>query len=250
MFSRSIPILTYHSLDESRSVISTSPSTFKKQMEYLWEKGYKTLSLSEVINLTYKREPFREKTIVITFDDGYKNVYTEALPVLKKYGFKGTVFLVTDYCGKFNNWPSQRNSIERRPLLSWAEIEEMHKYGIEFGAHTLTHPDLTQIPIQQAEHEIVESKVKIQDYLCVEVQVFAYPYGRYNSEVKEIVQNNFEGACSNKLGKLEIDCNPYVLKRVDMYYLSNHRLFSIVSTTNILDWYLRIRQIFREVKKS
>jgi Predicted xylanase/chitin deacetylase len=130
MFSKSIPILTYHSLDESRSVVSTSPSAFKKQMKYLWERSYKTLSVAEVINLIRKREPFPEKTFVITFDDGYKNVYTDAFPILERYGFKGTVFLIADYCGEFNNWPTQPRSIERRPLLSWSEINEMHNMGL------------------------------------------------------------------------------------------------------------------------
>lgn len=247
MFSRGIPILTYHSLDESRSVISISPLMFKKQMEYLWKKGYQTFSLSEAISFIQRKKPFPEKTFVITFDDGYKNVYTEAFPVLRRCGFKGTIFLITDYCEKFNNWPTQPHSIECRPLLSWSEIEEMHKYGIEFGSHTSTHPDLTRIPIRQAEQEIAHSKSKIQDYLGAEVKVFAYPCGKYNSKIKEIVQKQFLGACSAKLGKVKTDCDLYMLNRIDMYYLRSEKLFSIIST-HTLDRYLQFRQVFRELK--
>ncbi len=249
MPSRDILILTYHSLDESRSVVSISPPMFKKQMEFLWEKGYQTLSLSELINCIHQKKLFPEKTFVINFDDGYKNTYTEAFPVLKEFGFKGTAFLITDYCGGFNDWPGETYWIERRPLLSWSEIKEMHKYGFEFGAHTLTHPDLTQIPIERAEQEIIQSKAHIQDHLGVDVQLFAYPYGKYNSKVKEIVQKQFYGACSTKLGKVKSDCDPYKLKRIDMYYLSSYKLFSALSTKPF-DWYLGIRQVFREVKMS
>lgn len=248
MSSGNIPILTYHSLDESRSVISTSPVTFKKQMEYLWKNGYQALSLSEAVSFIHLKKAFPEKTFVITFDDGYQNACTEAFPVLKQYGFKGTVFLVTDYCGKYNNWPGHSRRIERRPLLSWSEIKEMQQSGMEFGAHTLTHPDLTRLTIQQAEQEILQSKDRIQDHLGMGVQVFAYPYGKYDAKIKEIVRRHFRGACSSKLGTVEQDCDPYALRRVDMYYLSKTMLFRALST-HALDWYLGVRQAFRELKE-
>lgn len=246
--SNNIPILTYHSLDESQSVISTSPSVFEKQMGELWKRGWQSLSLSEMARFMQTRKFFPEKTFVITFDDGYENTYSEAFPILKQFGFKATIFLITDYCGRMNDWPGHSASIARRPLLSWPQIKEMHKHGVEFGAHTSSHPDLSKLSIQEAEREIIKSKEQIEDKLGVETEFFAYPYGKYNPGVKEIARKHFLGACSTKLGKAGANSDLHMLKRVDMYYLSGAPLFNSLSTA-LVDWYLGIRHLAREVKE-
>jgi peptidoglycan/xylan/chitin deacetylase (PgdA/CDA1 family) len=245
--SVNIPILTYHSVDESHSVISTSPSEFAKQMAQLWKGGWRSVSLSEMTRLMRDEQSFPEKTFVITFDDGYENAYSEAFPVLTQFGFKATIFLITEYCGKLNDWPGHSASIVRRPLLSWSQIQEMHKHGMEFGAHTLSHPDLTKISIQDAEREMISSKAQIQDRLGVEAEFFAYPYGKFNSRVKEIAQQQFLGACSTKLGKARATSDLFLLPRVDMYYMSSERLFSALSTV-LVDGYLGFRHVAREMK--
>ena len=217
-------------------------------MKYLWENGYRAFSLSEAIRFIRMNESFPKNMVVITFDDGYKNIYTQAFPVLNQYGFKATIFLITDYCGTYKAWPGHLPSTMNRPMLSWAEIREMNKEGFEFGSHTVSHPDLTRMPIRQAEQEILQSKAKIQDHLCARVRVFAYPYGRFNSEIEEIVRGQFSGACSTRLGKNRKSCDPYRLKRIDMYYLSSYRLFCMLST-NIMDLYLQIRQVIRDLRE-
>lgn len=240
-----LPILTYHSLDDSGSVISTAPSAFGMQMKYLAQNGYQSLSLSEAAVLMHERKPFPAKTFVMTFDDGYQNNYTRAFPILQEFGFKGTIFLISAYCG--TSWSGDASSLEARRMLSWAEIEEMHKYGIEFGAHTSTHPDLTRIPIGQAEREIKQSKEAIQERLGAEVTTFAYPYGRLNAIVREIARGQFRAACSTKLGKVEVADDPLSLKRIDMYYLSDFRFFSKLATTRLAG-YLALRQVLRDLK--
>jgi len=242
-----VSILTYHSIDDSGSVVSTSRKTFQKQMRSLSESSFNVISLNAIMDCLHENRPLPSRALAITFDDGYRNVYTEAFPVLEKHGFGATVFLISDYCGKDSDWPGNSPSFERRPLLSWSEIEEMRRHGFEFGAHTATHPDLTRVSIQQAEREITGSKAEIEDRLGVEARCFAYPYGKYNSEVQEIVRTQFPGACSTKLGKVRSDCDPHALRRIDMYYLSRPELFSALST-NLLEWYLGVRQVLRELK--
>lgn len=244
-----VSILTYHSIDDSGSVVSTSRKTFQKQMRSLSESSCNVISLNAIMDCLHENRPLPSRALAITFDDGYRNVYTEVFPILEKYGFGATVFLISDYCGKDNDWPGNSPSFERRPLLSWSEIEEMRRHGFEFGAHTATHPDLTRVSIQQAEREITGSKAEIEDRLGVEARCFAYPYGKYNSEVQEIVRTQFPGACSTKLGKVRSDCDPHALRRIDMYYLSRPELFSALST-NLLEWYLGFRQVLRELKGS
>lgn len=240
-----ISILTYHSLDDSGSVISTSPGAFEMQMKYLAQNGYQSLSLSEATVFIRERKPFPEKVFVMTFDDGYQNNYTRAFPAMKEFGFKGTIFLISAYCEKF--WSGDGSSLDARPMLSWSEIKEMHEYGIEFGAHTSTHPDLTRIPFEQAEGEIRESKAAIQDRLGAEVTTFAYPYGKYNTEVKKMVGGQFYGACSTRLGRAQIGNDPFSLNRIDMYYLRDFKFFSKLATQR-LAWYLQFRQVLRDTK--
>lgn len=241
----SLPILTYHSLEDSGSVISTSPSAFGMQMKYLAQNGYQSLSLAEAVVFIDERKPFPAKAFVMTFDDGYQNNYTRAFPIMREFGFKGTIFLISAYCEK--SWPGDGSSLEARPMLSWSEIKEMHKYGIEFGAHTSTHPDLTRIPIGQAEWEVRQSKEAIQDRLGTEVTTFAYPYGRLNAIVREIARGQFRAACSTRLGRVEVADDPFSLKRIDMYFLSDFRFFSKLATTR-LAWYLAFRQVLRDLK--
>ncbi len=205
------------------------------------------LSLSEALDCFEQGKSLPEKTLVITFDDGYRNIYTEAFPVLKYYGCRGTIFLVTDYCGKFNYWSRNVSGIDRTPILSWKEIEEMSTWGIEFGSHTATHPDLTRLSIQKREQEIVQSKLAIQDHLGKEAFVFAYPYGRFNAVVRKLASRHFRAACTTVLGSNINYRDPYVLERIDMYYLSRERMYRCL-TTRFLHKYLKVRQLFRDIK--
>src|SRR5215471_107285 len=136
-----IAILTYHSLDDSGSVISVSPQVFAEHIRILHELNVKVISFSEVHNLQ-ATATVGEHCVILTFDDGFQNVYEHGLPILQRYGFPATVFLVTDYCGKLNSWPSQPASVAHQSLLRWEEIKEMHAAGLSFGSHTRTHPDL------------------------------------------------------------------------------------------------------------
>lgn len=241
------PILTYHSIDKSGSVISTAPETFRWQMKFLSENGYKVVTLNNLINsLSGTKTPLL-KTIALTFDDGFQNFFTEAFPILDEFGFKATVFLVTDFCGKNNDWAGNPTDFPSSKLLSWKEIKELHNYGIEFGNHTRTHPDLTKISVTQAESEILESKGKIEDSLGQEVTTFAYPFGKFNSSVKELVEKKHKAACSTNLGKIRSGSDYFSLERVDTYYLSNPQVFNRLSSRSF-DGYMFFRQIMRDFK--
>lgn len=245
---QTIPILTYHSIDGSGSVISTSPETFRCQMQCVHESSFNVVPLGELMRVVRERRQLPARPLVITFDDGYRNVRDAALPILRQYGFTATVFLITGYCGRHNDWPGQWAAIERRPLLSWAEVAEMHEEGVEFGSHTATHPDLTGIPLSQAEAEIQQSKAAIEDRLGAEVTTFCYPYGKHNAPIRELAQRDFHSACSTRLGQVSHNFDPYLLKRVEMYYFSNLTLFRAM-LANRANWYLNLRQAFRDLKE-
>ena len=242
-------ILTYHSIDDYGSVISTSPETFRRQMQFLKESACNVVALSEIVDDLRQDRPLAPRTVALVFDDGYKNIYATAFPILQEHSFTATVFLITGYCGRYNDWPGNSPGIERQPLLSWPEIKEMRRFGLDFGAHTVTHPDLTNLPRQQAEREIAESKAEIETQLGNEIGLFAYPYGKHDAKVKELVQMHFHGACGTELGEVGNWSDPLLLTRIDTYYVSHQLMFSRLHT-GFLARYLSLRQALRRLKHS
>lgn len=244
----SLPILTFHALDNQPSVTSFSPRVFRRGIARLHENGYRTLSLVEAAECLRQRMPFPERTFVITFDDGYQSVYEEALPVLRDYGMGATVFLTLGEMAGAET-AGRLPSLSGRSMLSWHEIREMSKIGFSFGAHTLTHPDLTRLPVDRVEAEICRSKAVIEDALGDAVKCFAYPYGRYDQRSREIVRQYFACACSDKLGLTTRNSDLYALERVDAYYLRTDRLFDVM-LTRLFPWYIAARSIPRQIRRA
>jgi peptidoglycan/xylan/chitin deacetylase (PgdA/CDA1 family) len=243
-----LPILTFHDIDDHRSVISISPGVFRRGIARLHDRGYRTLSLLEVVDCLGRGALFPERSLVITFDDGYQTVYDEAFPVLQRYGLSATVFLTVGEKGTAG--PSDRlPSLEGRSMLTWREIREMHRWGIHFGAHTLTHPDLTRLPFDRVEAEVCDSKAIIEDALGAPVACFAYPYGRYDHRSREIAWQYFACACSDRLGLITAGSDPYALERVDAYYLRSDPLFDVM-LTRLFPWYIRARRIPRRIRRA
>ena len=240
-----LPILTFHALDDRPSVISFSPRVFRRGMARLHENGYQTLSLLEAVDFVHQGKPFPDRSFVITFDDGYPTVFDEAFPVLQQYGMAATVFLTV---GANRPNPDDRlPTLQGRSMLSWREIREMRSYGIDFGAHTLTHPDLTRLSFRQAEIEVYESKAIIEHALNVPVTSFAYPFGRYDDQSREIAEKHFACACSDRLGLVRTGSDLYTLERVEAYYLRSDWLFDMM-LTGLFPWYIRTINIPRRLR--
>jgi peptidoglycan/xylan/chitin deacetylase (PgdA/CDA1 family) len=134
-------------------------------------------------------------------------------------------------------------------MLSWNEIQEMQRGGIDFGAHTLTHPDLTRLSFGQVKAEVREAKSVIEGTLGVAVTSFAYPYGRYNGQVRDIVREHFACACSDKLRLVSQGSDLLGLERVDTFYLRTDRLFNIM-LTRCFPWYLWACGVPRRVRRA
>lgn len=214
-----IPILTYHSLNEPMSVISTAPSVFERQMRWLSERDYRVIPLSVLVRRLRAGEGVPPRTAAITFDDGFLSVYTSAMPVLARFGFPATVFLVTGYCGLRNDWPGQPDAVPRYPLLDWTHIREMDGRGFEFGAHTVTHPRLDRLAPEQVEREIIGSKTQIEDRLGHAVDLFAYPYGRWTPYIRGVVGRAYVGACTTFQALVGPDTDPLALSRIEAHYI-------------------------------
>jgi len=243
-----IAILTYHSLDDSGCVLSTSPRIFAEQMRALHELGVSVVPLRDV-RRALDGAATSKNLVAITFDDGFRSVYEHGLPILQRFGFAATVFLVTDYCGKTNSWPSQPLRVVRRPLLRWVEVREMSEAEITFGSHTRTHPDLRTVTTRDAEEEMVASKKTIEDATGRPVDALAYPYGAFNDSVKRLAAAHFDLACCAALGFAGPGGDLYALERLDMYYLQRlgwfRRLFSPETGA-----YIGFRRYLRDLRCS
>lgn len=185
MTQRKIPILMYHQIDAEppkgspmRGLV-VSPASFARQMAALRMLGYKGLSMDDLV--PYLSGEKRGKVFGITFDDGYENNLRCALPVLKRYGFTSTCYVVAGFVGKSNSWDMQRG-VPQVPLMTAEQLQAWIDGGQEVGSHTLTHANLAELDeVDQAE-EIAQSKRQL-DALVRQahgVRHFCYPYGGFN----------------------------------------------------------------------
>jgi peptidoglycan/xylan/chitin deacetylase (PgdA/CDA1 family) len=152
--------------------------------------------------------------VVLTFDDGYADFYTDTLPELQRHGFTATLYVVTAFIGNTSRW-LQREREAMRPLLTWPQLAEISASGIECGAHSHTHPALDMLPPSVARAEIIRSKELLEERLDQHVLSFAYPYGYYNTRVQEAVRTcGFTSACAVRLAMSSLHDDPYALARL------------------------------------
>ena len=243
-----IPIITYHALGQSRSPVFTNIADFEKQLAALANLGYQSISLSVLLQWLKGEVGEPENGVIFTFDDGYESVYSQAWPLMEAYGFKGTLFVISDYCGKNNQWPGQMDGIPERPLMTWDQLAEMAAYGWELGAHTRTHPMLPRLTQPQIEDEIIASRKEIEQRTGFEVKLFAQPYGQTNEQVNKVVAGHFDGAVSTVLGLVERNSSPYQLPRIDAYYLARPLINNLKKP--IVRHYLTLRQAIRQLRQA
>lgn len=168
-------ILCYHSIGDNGWRFATPVSDFENQVRFLSE-NFEVKSLTEM--LTSERG-----AVVITFDDGYKDVYTNAFPILKKYGLTGTIFVLGD--NNHANRYEMENSLE---FMSIREIKHLKKEGWEVGSHSNTHANLHKISKKDLIYEINQSKLNLEKKLGFEILTFAYPKGKYNNQIVDLVK--------------------------------------------------------------
>lgn len=188
--SRIVPILTYHQIavttyKEDPLRLAIPPQRFEAQMKYLFKRGFVTMTLDELIGMVKGINRACGRRIVITFDDGYLDNYTNAFPILKKYGYSATIFLVSSFIGKMDSWRIESQT----RLMDWSHVREMSRYGICFQSHTATHLDLTTLADDVVSEELIEARKKIEDVLGIPVKHLAYPYGRYNKRVMRLTND-------------------------------------------------------------
>jgi peptidoglycan/xylan/chitin deacetylase (PgdA/CDA1 family) len=207
-------ILMYHSVDKNGLFFTTTPEEFERQMQYIKQKKYTVLPLSEMC-LRIKEGKTIAGCVCITFDDGYADFFKNAFPVLKRYGFPATVFLIS---GKLGEELSPTQSKVALKMMTDGEVKRAATANslIEFMPHTKTHPDLSKIPFEEAVKEINQSRKDVELLTGKPADVFAYPKGRYSIQIADYLRKGdlWLGAVTVETGLVQNDDDLFTLKRI------------------------------------
>ena len=201
-------ILNYHKIDNTFISLAVRPDDFDTQMKYLSENGYHTISPDELYESLAGTGELPDNPVMITFDDGYEDNYVNAYPILKKYGFKATIFVVTSFLDK-----------NKKGYMSWDQAREMDANGISIQSHTVDHKSMTDLTDDQLRMELVDSKKKAEKELGHPVNYMAYPTGTYNLHIAQMVKEaGYKAAFTIKYGNVDKASNIYALERVPIFH--------------------------------
>lgn len=205
-----VPILMYHHIrvnprpnDPTWAALNVTPQQLDDQLNYLMMHNYHTITLDQLWDALNNKASLPENPIILTFDDGYSNLYDNAYPLLKKYHINAVAFIIT---GVLNS----------AAYLSWDQIAEMDRSGlIEFGAHTRHHPNLPDLSSTIIADEINGSKTDLETHLKKPIRWFCYPYGSYTNNIINVVkQAGFIGAASTIYGTVQSKDTIYLMPRI------------------------------------
>ena len=211
-----VPVLNYHQVEEKNgNPLTLWPDQFETQMSYLADEGYTTITIDEMMDALENGTPLPDKPVIITFDDGYADNYEYAYPILKKYGFKATIFLIYDFTNAYPNY------------LTWDQINEMKESGlIRFESHTMTHANLAELTsTDELRHEIADSHDLLSDKLGYDMHYIAYPGGRVNTEIEEITRAaGYRGGFTVHYGLSTPEEGRYQMDRIPIFGANTHTL--------------------------
>ena len=185
-----LPILCYHNValapPKARfKLLYVSPDKFERQLWALHRLGLRGVSMGE--GIARLRNGTARRCVAFTFDDGYADTLTAAAPLMKRYGFGATCYIVSGALGTYNRWDAQYLQ-ETKPLMSRRQLDEWLAAGMEVGSHSCSHPRLHELPPEAARDEIAESRVVLHNMLGVPIDHFAYPFGDFTGDTVELVR--------------------------------------------------------------
>ena len=217
---KKIPILMYHSISDATNpkfrAFTVSPVSFAEQMAYLHQQGYTPITVTQFIKARSGEGVVlpEEHPVILTFDDGFADFFTAALPILQQYDFTATLYISTAFINSTSRW-MRRERETTRLMLTREQIVEVSASHIECGAHSHSHPQLDILPHNVARDEISHSKRVLEDLLGQEVFSFAYPFGYYTARVRQLVQEaGYSTACAVKHAISSETNDPFSLTRL------------------------------------
>jgi peptidoglycan/xylan/chitin deacetylase (PgdA/CDA1 family) len=264
----SVPILMYHSISDDPEPgvpayykTCTRPAVFRQHMQFLADNGYRTITVDQL--LAWLNNPQcpafdPQRSVVLTFDDAYRDFYTEAFPVMAKYGFSAAVFVSTAFIGdtrrQFGASSSDHHSITSKDCMTWGEIDELLGKGIQFGSHTVNHPRLVDLPWDQVETELRESKWQLENRLGQSVKAFSYPFAYPQTQPdfvlklkKSLATAGYDCCFTTGLGCTSCADDAFELKRVPVNTLDDGELLESKLMGNY-DWLSVPQHIYKSAR--
>lgn len=215
-----VMVLNYHRIGHEFHSLSVSPEDFEAQLKFLKENNYHSITPDELYAAIADGAALPDNPVLITFDDGYEDNFTNAYPLLEKYDFKATIFVVTSFVGK------------KKPYLTWEQVKKLDAAGYSIESHTATHRAMTDLSDDELRAELTESKKTLEEELGHEVPYMAYPTGTYNLHIAQLVKEaGYKAAFTIKYGNADTASNVYAIERVPIFHTEN----------TMRDFYERIR---------
>jgi peptidoglycan/xylan/chitin deacetylase (PgdA/CDA1 family) len=214
-----LPILMYHEVESERGRGHRSPfvrsfRAFERQLDFLRQCNYKTITFSDLFRLMDGTSRRTGQEVLITFDDGYESFRTLVTPALRARGMTATVFLVAREIGGYNRWDVEAGH-PRRPLMNEQAIREIIASGMEIGIHGWAHRDMRRCSPEELREEIGRSREHIEGLFGLESRIFAYPYGRYaETHFAFLKEAGYRGAVSFLSNERCVTSNAYAMRRL------------------------------------
>ncbi|MBI4353623.1 MAG: polysaccharide deacetylase family protein [Candidatus Omnitrophica bacterium] len=224
------PIMGYHRVGESKAdhVPTVSAEVFERQLTFLASRGYRVWPLAELIDALEREAVVPKKSVAITFDDGYEETYTIAMPRLSRFGFPATVFVTPREVGL----PG---------FMTWEQLRAVSRDGMTIGSHTLNHTYLPLESLEQIEHELQESKRLLEARLGRPIEFLSYPVGGFTSAIREAAQRaGYRAACTTNRGLARASRDVMSLRRVKITDRDRHPLILAVKLSGYYDLFRRI----------
>jgi len=216
-------------------------------MEWLADEHVDVLPLATLVRLD-RSDP--RQAVALTFDDGFANFESDALPHLQAHGLPATLFAVTGHVGASNEWAGVRApGVPSLPLMDWDALERVHEAGVEIGAHTALHPRLTALNDRALAQELAAPIDMFEDRMGLRPTAFAYPYGDVDDRVRERARTLYELGVTTRLDTLAEREDPLGLPRLDMYYFRDRGRLERWGTHRFAA-YLKSRQALRRIKSA
>lgn len=225
-----VPILMYHNIGTPPPGVRlrklyVRTGAFARQMALLRLMGYRGLSMREA--MPYLRGQLKGKVVAITFDDGYEDTVSHALPVLKYFGHTATCYVVSQRIGLHNLWDAEQIGATK-PLMSEQQLRQWHAVGMEVGAHSQTHPRLIECSDTDLLKEVAYSKINLEALLQYPVTQFCYPYGAFDNRVGNAVKAaGYDAATTTRRGRAAVDSDAFALPRV---MVAGHHLLPVLAS--------------------
>ena len=223
----------YHSISNGNNPLSVSIDNFEKQMSFMDKNGYKTINFNQLYS-----EESKTKSFIITFDDGYEDVFINALPILKRYNFSSICFFVTDYIGKYNIWEDGRKNFTKLKLMDIEKVKIWHKTNMLVGSHTLSHKNLKNLNQKEKLAQIIGPKIFFYKNMFINIDTFSYPFGLFDEDSIDIVKENYKYAVTTKRSR-------FVTNKFDKSEIPR---IPINKTDNMFKFFLKIKTIYEDIK--